>query len=87
MLYSKFNHKHEPSRCHLCEFSTQVVSELEQHAATSHAHDPRYKCGICSFACTFNKDYYAHMREHFPGPPFACDSCECLISLGHQNHR
>ncbi|XP_059472433.1 zinc finger protein 3-like isoform X2 [Neocloeon triangulifer] len=79
----------EVFRCHLCEFSTFSVTELEQHAATVHAHDVRYKCNICEFACNFNKDYYSHMREHFPGPPFACDNCEYRCDRIHQvlSHR
>ncbi|PSN51079.1 hypothetical protein C0J52_01507 [Blattella germanica] len=65
-------------KCHLCSHVARGTSRLEQHLALVHEKDVTYKCGICGFICQWNNDYYNHMKTHFPGPPFKCDSCKQL---------
>jgi MinD superfamily P-loop ATPase len=62
--------------CHLCAHVAHDTTRLEQHLALVHEKDVTYKCGICGFICQWNKDYYIHMKTHFQGPPFKCDSCK-----------
>ncbi|XP_063603895.1 uncharacterized protein LOC134779658 [Penaeus indicus] len=33
-------------------------------------------CELCQATFPRIKDYYVHMRGHFPGPPHRCDTCE-----------
>ncbi|XP_066950324.1 uncharacterized protein [Macrobrachium rosenbergii] len=33
-------------------------------------------CDLCQSSFSKSKDYFAHMRDHFPGPPHRCDTCE-----------
>nr|CAD7395129.1 unnamed protein product [Timema poppensis] len=62
--------------CHLCPHVSPDTTRLEQHLAEVHSMDVTYKCGLCGYVCQWNKDYYGHMKGHFPGPPFKCDSCD-----------
>ncbi|KAJ8870589.1 hypothetical protein PR048_029612 [Dryococelus australis] len=62
--------------CHLCPHVAPDTTRLEQHLAEVHSIDVTYKCGVCGFICQWNKDYLAHMKGHFPGPPFKCDTCD-----------
>jgi hypothetical protein len=62
--------------CHLCDHVAHDTTHLEQHLALVHEKDVTYKCGICGFICQLNKDYYSHMKTHFQGPPFKCDTCK-----------
>ncbi|KAG7158080.1 Kelch-like protein 12-like [Homarus americanus] len=33
-------------------------------------------CELCQASFPLTKEYFVHMREHFPGPPHCCDTCE-----------
>ncbi|XP_053641460.2 uncharacterized protein [Cherax quadricarinatus] len=33
-------------------------------------------CEICQASFLRTKEYFVHMREHFPGPPHGCDTCD-----------
>lgn len=65
-------------KCKQCKFRARDDAELEAHVNDAHqgAHDVIYKCSECEFTCGYIKDYYKHLKKHFPGPPFKCDNCD-----------
>lgn len=65
-------------KCKQCKFRASDEAELDTHVNDVHqgAHDVIYKCSECEFTCGYIKDYYKHLKKHFPGPPFKCDNCK-----------
>ncbi|KRZ67971.1 Zinc finger protein, partial [Trichinella papuae] len=68
-------------RCAKCNYSTYSNYRLKKHAMSVHSVAKTFKCQLCDFQCEYNRQFYQHMREHFPGPPFVCDIC------GHNTRR
>lgn len=62
-------------QCPHCTFSAKSATLAEQHLANIHEEDQTYRCKICSYECKWNSDFFKHMKEHFPGPPFRCLDC------------
>lgn len=66
-------------KCHHCSYVGYGASRLQQHMSHAHAKDVTFTCALCEFTCKWNREYYAHMKEHFGNadgqPPFRCDSC------------
>lgn len=65
-------------KCKQCKFRASDEAELDAHVNDVHqgSHDVVYKCSDCEFTCGYIKDYYKHLKKHFPGPPFKCDNCK-----------
>lgn len=65
-------------KCKQCKFRASDEAELDTHVNDVHqgTHDVVYKCSECEFTCGYIKDYYKHLKKHFPGPPFKCDNCD-----------
>ena len=63
-------------KCHLCDHYSNDTTSLEQHLSAVHSRDVTYKCGVCGFVCQWNNLYIQHIKGHFPGPPYKCDSCK-----------
>lgn len=65
-------------KCKQCKFRASDEAELDLHVNEVHqgAHDVTYKCSNCEFTCSYIKEYYKHLKKHFPGPPFKCDNCD-----------
>ncbi|KAJ1531467.1 hypothetical protein ONE63_000142 [Megalurothrips usitatus] len=65
-------------KCKQCKFRASDEAELETHVNDVHQGtvDIIYKCSECEFSCGYIKDYYKHLKKHFPGPPFKCDNCD-----------
>jgi len=62
-------------RCQECQFKAQTVEKLRNHMRTAHRDRRTFCCSVCSFKTRWNREYYKHMKTHFPGPPYRCDSC------------
>ncbi|XP_013790709.2 zinc finger protein 652-like isoform X2 [Limulus polyphemus] len=63
-------------KCPYCVYISRGANRLEQHMSTVHAKDVTYKCGVCEFTCSWNREYWDHMRAHYDGPPYKCESCD-----------
>lgn len=72
--------KSEKQKCSKCDF---VGSEekLELHMKRAHKDNIVYSCSMCSFTCSWNREYYKHMKVHFHGPPYECDfeACDYVV--------
>lgn len=44
-------------------------------------------CELCQATFPRIKDYYVHMRGHFPGPPHRCDTCEDTLYWKESNKK
>lgn len=61
--------------CDLCPFSTIDPDKLKVHVNAAHQDGIRFTCNVCNFSCNWNREYYQHMKDHYPGPPHLCDRC------------
>ena len=62
--------------CEVCSYTTASEVCLDKHIVKVHRDKVMYTCPICSYQSQWNRQYYDHMKDHFPGPPFSCDySC------------
>ncbi|VDN25935.1 unnamed protein product, partial [Gongylonema pulchrum] len=75
----------KPFKCDYCSYSSSTSTRVRKHIVRAHTCDISYVCSLCVYESNWNRDYYAHMRTHFAGPPFHCDICEhetdCIRSL------
>ena len=76
---AKRNRKEKVStklHCPDCHFLTTNPEKFKRHREKAHTDTTMYSCCVCSYQSAWNKEYYNHMKTHFPGPPFLCDySC------------
>ncbi|VDK57368.1 unnamed protein product [Anisakis simplex] len=63
-------------KCTCCEYRCSKARSLKHHFIRQHTKEIVHVCSLCVFECRWNRDYYTHMKGHFPGPPFQCDLCE-----------
>uniref|UniRef100_A0A915PHZ1 Zinc finger protein n=1 Tax=Setaria digitata TaxID=48799 RepID=A0A915PHZ1_9BILA len=72
-------------KCDYCAYKSSTAVLLKHHIVRAHTRNIAYVCSLCVYECRWNRDYYEHMKTHFPGPPFQCDICqygnECIQSL------
>ena len=68
---------HEKFSCPKCFYVTMSTTKLDHHLEHAHRDDTTYACSVCTFKSMWNREYYLHMKEHFPGPPFECDNEDC----------
>ena len=72
---SKRGTKH---KCSKCSYTARDSKKIEAHVNKVHnGNEETKKCPICGYCSTWNRDYYKHMKIHFPGPPFHCDQEGC----------
>ena len=71
---------HEKFSCPKCFYVTMSSAKLDHHLEHAHRDDTTYACSVCNFKSMWNREYYHHMKEHFPGPPFECDNEDCDYS-------
>ena len=71
---------HEQFSCPKCFYVAMSNVKLDHHLEFAHRDDTTYVCSVCDFKSMWNREYYHHMKEHFPGPPFECDSEGCDYS-------
>lgn len=68
--------------CDECNYVAPTSGRLTHHIQRVHCNNKStFTCSICQFDCSWNKKYYSHMREHFAGPPFACDEEGCGFTV------
>ena len=68
---------HDQFSCPKCFYVAMSNVKLDHHLEFAHRDDTTYVCSVCDFKSMWNREYYHHMKEHFPGPPFECDSEGC----------
>ncbi|KHN80126.1 Zinc finger protein [Toxocara canis] len=66
----------KPFKCGYCSYRGTTERRVKNHTTRAHGRDIVHMCSLCVFECRWNREYYSHMRGHFPGPPFHCDLCE-----------
>ena len=66
-------------KCSHCNFTSKELKKMERHEQSAHRPDKHqnFTCSMCQYHTTYNRDYYKHMKGHFPGPPFQCDENWC----------
>ena len=67
----------QKQKCTKCFYVASNMTRLHQHMEAAHKNDHTYKCNICSFETQWNREYYTHMKSHFAGPPYKCDTENC----------
>ncbi|KAG8232870.1 hypothetical protein J437_LFUL012486 [Ladona fulva] len=78
---SKKKKSGERVKCQICGHVARDSRRLERHTTLAHSRAVTYKCGMCGFTCRWNKEYFAHVKSHFRGPPYQCDSLLLLKVL------
>ncbi|CAG0899994.1 unnamed protein product [Darwinula stevensoni] len=61
--------------CDKCSYAGSSKASFDAHMRKVHEIDVTYSCFLCSFTCKWSREYYAHVRNHFPGPPYHCQAC------------
>ena len=71
----------EKPKCNKCDYVALSGQKLEQHVRKAHKDDTVYACSMCEYTCTWNREYYRHMKVHFTGPPYECDfeACDYVV--------
>lgn len=62
-------------KCNECNYKAPRHNSLMKHIEKIHSKNVCYSCSLCNFVSTYNREYYAHMKCHFAGPPFRCEAC------------
>ncbi|OZC05017.1 hypothetical protein X798_08010 [Onchocerca flexuosa] len=63
-------------KCDYCGYRSSSAVLIKHHIVRAHTRNIAYICSLCVYECRWNRDYYEHMKTHFPGPPFHCDICQ-----------
>ncbi|KAH3819565.1 zinc finger protein 761-like [Dreissena polymorpha] len=63
-----------------CAYITKYAQRMEKHIKTVHETTFELQCNLCQFETKEVRKYNAHMKTHFPGPPFKCDYPRCTYS-------
>lgn len=63
--------------CPHCTFVANGQEKLDLHIERVHQDEVIFECCMCDYNSSWNRDYYKHMKTHFPGPPFKCDFEAC----------
>ena len=73
--------KYEKPKCTKCDYIGLSVEKLDQHMKKAHKDNTVYVCSMCSFTCSWNREFYRHMKMHFRGPPYECDfeACDYVV--------
>lgn len=56
----------KPFKCDYCCYRGTSERRVKNHTARAHARDIVHVCSLCVFECRWNREYYNHMRSHFP---------------------
>lgn len=78
--------KNTEMQCTECTFQCTSSEKLKMHVQAVHEQGESYSCCLCSFESKWNKEYYKHMRTHFPGPPYQCDFKNCTAKCERIQH-
>lgn len=78
--------KNSELRCTECSFRCMGIEKLTMHVRAVHEQGESFACGLCSFECKWNREYYKHMRTHFIGPPYQCDFKNCTAKCDRIQH-
>ncbi|GFY53777.1 uncharacterized protein TNIN_132821 [Trichonephila inaurata madagascariensis] len=73
--------KTRPYKCSLCPYTSLRTDRMQKHVVKMHSKNVCYRCNVCSFESTFNREYYEHMKKHYKGPPYVCESCSYKSKL------
>ncbi|XP_041350191.1 zinc finger and BTB domain-containing protein 11-like [Gigantopelta aegis] len=65
--------------CKECDYVAASNERMASHIEKVHTVGTMFTCTLCKYECKWNKNYYNHMRQHFPGPPFECDQEGCTF--------
>uniref|UniRef100_A0AC35TI18 BTB domain-containing protein n=1 Tax=Rhabditophanes sp. KR3021 TaxID=114890 RepID=A0AC35TI18_9BILA len=63
-------------QCEDCNFQSENKKALHIHIAKIHSKNILFVCALCQYECTWHKQFYSHMRAHFPGQTHKCDLCD-----------
>lgn len=63
-----------------CAYITKYQQRMDKHLKMVHEATFELKCNMCEFETKEVRKYNAHMKQHFPGPPFKCDYPRCTFS-------
>ena len=65
--------------CKECDYVAASDERMASHIEKVHNVGTTYRCAVCKYECKWNKNYYNHVRQHFPGPPYECDQEGCAF--------
>ena len=67
--------------CHICDFKTSLVGNLNKHIESVHEGKKPYKCSICDFSCSLNGNLKQHIQSvHEKKKSYKCTICDYMTS-------
>lgn len=66
--------------CGVCGFKCTSLAVMKEHRVKAHFKNLYFECKECNFHTSVNREYLAHMRKHYEGPPFRCKQEDCDYS-------
>lgn len=53
-------------KCDYCAYKSSAAVLIKHHIVRAHTRNIAYVCSLCVYECRWNRDYYEHMKTHFP---------------------
>jgi hypothetical protein len=65
----------KPYHCELCDFATNVSTNLNRHIKTVHRKESKYPCRFCDKVLSQKCNLDRHERTHTGEKPYSCEYC------------